>query len=332
MTIRSSNSYPKPPAWVLGVLGLAATAPAQAQVTYSGEALAATVGSQTFADTGELPPEGGLLSASLTRLQTTAATAQDLVAQTTGANHVARSTASLESVVLFGGTTAEILVASAQTDAAAACDGTSVRAQGSSTVAGLFAGGQAIAVTGEPNQNVPLSDGTLILNEQAIYPVEGGQVISISALHFIPTEGAQVALASARAGLADCSSLPRDCPDFVTGSGSITVGASRGTFGLNAGFKPNSSTPSVAFNYIDHLTHMHVKATTVESYRSGATSRSRRFEGTAKIDGVPGGYAITVVDDGDDGDADTFELALSTGYVVGGLVNGGNITLHKPCP
>jgi hypothetical protein len=315
---------------VVGILGLAATAAAQTAVTHSGRGIGAIVGAQAFADTGELPPEGGLLSADLDSLLTGVATATNLLARTSGGNQVANTTASLEDGLIDAASGA-IVVSSVQADAVAACE-ESAEAHGSSTIVGLFADGQAIVVTGEPNQVVSLGDGTLILNQQTIDPVEGGLVITVNALRFVPAEGIEVVLGNARAGIAGCTAPPADCHDFVTGSGSIGLGgAGHGSFGFNAGFKPSSSTPSISLNYIDHVSNKHVKAQTIDLYELLGPN-VRHFSGTGTRDGIPVEYSITVADNGEPGTTDTFEMALSDGYVAGGTIESGNVQLHKPCP
>src|SRR2546427_11460573 len=83
--------------------------PLQAQVTYSGRAFAAFVnlptlgfGPRYISDTGELPSQGGSLSAQLVGVEVPGVlNAALLVARTSGADGVARSAASLWGAGLF---------------------------------------------------------------------------------------------------------------------------------------------------------------------------------------------------------------------------------------
>jgi len=311
---------------ILGILGLAAGS-AEAQVTYSGGAVGALVADEAFADTGALPPGGGLLTAFLPQLVAGPATARNLAASTSGGSNVAQGSASVEDGVILGAQ--EIRATSVRAEAEAACTGTA-EARGSSTIVGLTVDGQPVDVTGEVGQEIQLLDGTLLLNQQTAASSGSAASIGVIALGFLPREGMPVLFGQVQAGIEGCTAPPAECHDFVTGGGWIAVGNGRDNFGFNAGFKPNSSRPSVHFNYIDHHTRAHVKASTIDSYVAiGPTSR--RFTGTATVDGQAVGYTIVVTDNGEPGSDDTFSMTLSNGYDVSGTLQGGNIQLHKPC-
>jgi len=311
------------------LVGLSVSGSAEAQVSYSGRAVGAFVAAEAFADTGELPPSGGLLSAALAQLSMGSATGNNLAASASGGNNAAQSSASLEDGVIVGVTT--IQAASIRAEATAACTGAAAEGRGTTTIVGLTVDGVPVDVTGEVAQEIALPDGTLLLNRQSGASSGTGASIVVTALSFLPREGLPVLFAQAEADIEGCTATPpADCHDFVTGGGWVAVGGDRANFGFNAGFKPNSSTPAVHFNYIDHQTGMHVKATTIETYEKlGPTTR--RFTGTAMIDGAPASYAITVTDNGEPGSDDTIVLTLSSGYEVSGTLQGGNIQLHKPC-
>src|SRR4030095_4578219 len=115
-------------------------------------------------------------------------------------------------------------------------------------------------------QSVPLSDGTLTLNLQSSSSANGAASIEVTALAYTPSEGISVALGHAEADIARWVPPPPHWHDFVTGGGFVGTGNNRSNFGFNAGFKPNSSTASINFNYIDHALHMHVKAETIDTY------------------------------------------------------------------
>lgn len=326
-------------------LGLGWVSPVQA-ITYSGRGFAAFVNVPTLgigptfiSDTGELPPSGGFRSAELESVEIPGVlSAKILISTTSGANSVAQSSASLAVVdVLNGLLRAEMLRAESE----ATCNGV----RGSTEVLNLqFAGTDIVVDPFAPNQKfgpitVPgVGTATLIINEQNSSSGPGFREITVNAVHLTVTGAveAEVILSSAYSDINGCPGCPPvpECHDFVTGGGWINVGSSRANFGFNVGFKPNSATPEVHFNYIDHNTGMHVKATSISVYVEGTSgSNSRRFEGNAEINGLPGTYSIEVADNGEPGrKADTFNIRLSNGYSAAGPLDGGNIQLHKPCP
>ena len=329
--------------------GMAWATPVQAQITYSGRAFGAyvtvptlNVGPQYISDTGELPSSGEPRSASLLDIAVppdgSILSAELLVAHTSGANGVAESFAFVAGAnVLNGLLTAKAVGATS----VATCNGV----QGFTEVLDLKLAGQPITV--DPfaaNQKFgpfvvnSLVKATLFVNEQIQNPGPGSREITVNAVH-LTVEGAvqaEVILSSARSDIHGCPGCPPSprCDDFVTGGGWINQGnGGRANFGFNAGFKGGSM--DVHFNYIDHSTGMHVKATSITSYVDPEpTSTKRRFTGSAEIDGVSGyTYDIRVADNGEPGrNTDTISISLSNGYSAGGPLAGGNIQLHKPCP
>ena len=300
-------------ACLLLVFGLAWATPVQAEVTYSGRAFGAFlnvptlgVGPITFSDTGELPPSGGFQSAELATVGVPGVlTASLLVASTSGANGVARSAASLADVVVLPGNPAAVTASFVRAESEATCNGV----RGTTEVADVTFGGQAITVDPfAPNQSFEIPGvARLVINEQTT--TSGGGDVK---------------------GCPGCPPIPA-CLDFMTGGGFINVGSSRANFGFNAGFKPNSSTPEIHFNYIDHNTGMHMKAASISVYVTGDTPMTRHMEGDAEIDGVSGfTYSIDAADNGEPGRSDTLRISLSNGYSAGGTLAGGNIQLHKP--
>jgi hypothetical protein len=335
------------PRWAaLLALGLAWAAPAhawtQGGTAYSGRAYAASVnlptlavGPQFFADTGQLPPDGGHLSATFLSAEIPAIlTAQVLVADTNGANGLANSSASLAELTLLPNNPAQVKATFVRAESQATCNGVS----GTTEIADLSFGGANVVVTGAANQMVTIPGvATLFINEQIKSSGGGLQDITVNALHLILLTNDEVVLSSAHSDISGCPGCPPvpSCHDFVTGGGWINAGTSRANFGFNAGYKPGSTSPEVEFNYIDHNTGMHVKATSITQYVVGPTPTSRHFEGLADIDGTPGhSYAVDVADNGEPGRmTDTLSITLDGGnYSNGGALQGGNIQLHKPCP
>jgi hypothetical protein len=308
------------------------------ETTFSGRAFAAFVdtpvtGPVTVSDTGELPREGGVRSNALLSVPVNGVLmAEVLVAATTGGGDVAMSSASLANVVAYPGTPTELRASFVRAESRADCSGVS----GRSEIVGLRFAGQDVAVTGAPNQTISIPGvATLIINEQRSTQSGTFREIRVNALHLTVLGVAEVILSHAESDI-DCiaPSGAGPCFDFVTGGGQISVRGGKASFGFNAGFKPNASTPSVQFNYVDHATGMHVKATSIRVYEQGATTTSRHLEGSCTIDGRSGfSYSIDVADEAEPGrNRDSLSISLSNGYSAGGRLTAGNVQLHDPCP
>jgi hypothetical protein len=119
-----------------------------------------------------------------------------------------------------------------------------------------------------------------------------------------------------------------DCADRFTGGGFLfdTPSGARGTFAVAGGIHNGDFWGHV--NYIDHDTGMHVKSHTVTAY-TVTGEFSRHSEGTCTIDGVAATYSLDITDNGEPGKNDVLTLSLSNGYVASGVIDGGNIQLHK---
>jgi hypothetical protein len=306
--------------------------------TFSGRATvvqATVLGTTTvLADTGPLPSSGGAEEASLLTASVPGLLeAEVLHASTAAQGNASRSEASVAELSLtVGGQSigAGFLMSRAE----ARCTSGSASATGSSELVGLVVNGQAISVTGAPNQTVPLplGAGTIIINEQTGGPGD----ITVNALHVIVTGVADVVIASAHADIT-CAAPPPppSCPgaDFVTGGGWITgtpTGA-QANFGVAGGIKNGAFWGHLT--YVDHGAGApKVKGTGVTAY-SVLDSTTRHIEGTAEVNGAGGyTYSVDVSDKGEPGRNDTFRITLSNGYTAGGtLGGGGNIQLHQPC-
>jgi hypothetical protein len=326
---------------LLVTLAVAWGSPANADITYSGRAFGAFVNAPllgintTLSDTGQLPPSGGFQSADLaTAGVPNILSANLLVASTSGANGVARSDASLADLMVLPGQPAQVTASLVRAESEASCNGV----RGATEVVNATFGGQAIAVDPfAPNQTFQIPGvATLIINEQKMTSGGGVQDITVNAIHltvFSPV-AAEVIVSSAHSdvqGCPGCAPTPA-CADFITGGGAINVESGQASFGMNAGFKPNATTPEIHFNYIDHSSGMHVKATSISVYSQGNTPTSRHMEGSAEVDGMAGfTYVLDVADNGEPGrNVYTLQISLSNGYSAGGPLVDGNLQLHKP--
>ena len=227
-----------------------------------------------------------------------------------------------------------------RSQAAATCDGAGqASASGSSELAGLVINGQAITVSGQPNQTVTLTGLRVVINEKSGSASGNRSDITVNALHvtaFNPTSGqtlADVIISAAHADIS-CAACPPPVGDFVTGGGWITgPSGARANFGVAGGIKNGGFWGHLT--YIDHGTGMKVKGTAMTDYVvTGPTSR--HISGTAEVNGVSGiGYTVDVTDAGEPGRDDTFSITLSNGYSASGKLAGGNIQLHAKsdaCP
>src|SRR5213594_4215748 len=327
----------------------AGTSTATAGVTYSGRAFGAfvnvnllglVVGPETLSDTGPLPPSGGLLTNQLETVSVPGVLSATLMpTMTSGANGVARSEASLAELMVLPGNAAQVTASFVRAESEATCSGV----RGATEAVDVTFAGQSIVVDPfAPNQTFDIPGvARLVINEQKTSTGGGTQDITVNAIHPTVTADsvvtAEVIVSSAHSDVQGCPGCPPKPPcstDFVTGGGWIKVGNSKANFGFNAGFKPNATTPEIHFNYIDHNSGMQMKATSISVYKIGDTATTRHMEGMAEINGVSGfTYSIDVADNGEPGrNTDSLKISLSNGYTAGGMLAGGNIQLHKPCP
>jgi hypothetical protein len=277
-----------------------------------------------ISDTGPLPSSGGALETSLLEAEYPGLLqASVLHASTVGQGNNSRAEASVLDVTLtVGGNTIEASLLMAR--ASASCPGPTV--SGRSHIAELVINGQAITVSGSPNQTIALPVGTVTINEQNSSVSGQYGEMTVNALHVVIPGVADVVISSAHADITCTGQAPK-AKDFVTGGGWITgtPTGDRGTFGVAGGIKNGALWGHLT--YIDHGNGLKVKGTGVTSYTVTGTN-SRRIEGTATINGAPGTYTVDVADNGEPGKSDTFSITLSTGYTASGTLRGGNIQLH----
>ena len=123
----------------------------------------------------------------------------------------------------------------------------------------------------------------------------------------------------------------------ITGGGWVvaTPSGAKGTFGVSGGVRGTGFWGHL--NYVDHGTGLHVRSTAVTAFEDDATDENARVIRYNVLIGTAEGTAtVRVVDNGEPGARDRFELTLSTGYTAKGELGGsrpggGNIQLHK-CP
>ena len=319
---------------LLSLLSWPAQSASANNTTFSGEATvvqATVVGLPpiVLSDTGALDSTGGAREASLLDANVLGLlTAEVLHASTVGQGQRSSSEASVANVTLtVGGNTISAGLLRAR--ATAECHNGTASVSGSSEIVDLVVNGQAIVVSGQPNQTISLPVGRVIINEQQSSVSGNTGDITVNALHVMVDGVADVIISSAHADITCGGPV---CPggDFVTGGGWITgtPSGAKGTFGVAGGIKNGRLWGHLT--YIDHGTNMKVKGTGVTAYTvTGPTTR--HIEGTAEIDGRSGSYQVDVSDNGEPGRKDTFSIMLSNRYSASGLLIGGNIQLHQPC-
>jgi len=314
--------------------------------TYSGDATvvqARVLGLQpiTLVRAGPLPPSGGEVEASLLEAEVPGLlTAQLLHASTVGGGAHSRSEASVANLELTVGG-ANISAGFLMSRAEARCAAGAASASGSSEIAALSINGQAIVVSGEPNQTIELPGLRVVINEQNRSVSGNSADITVNALHVTASNPitreqlADVVVSSAHADIS-CAAPPpppTECKDFVTGGGWITgtPSGAKGNFGVAGGIKHGAFWGHLT--YIDHGANgLKVKGTGVTGYeRVDATTR--RIRGTAEVNGEGAHtYEVLVTDLGEPGRNDRFDLRLSSRYSAAGSLGGGNIQLHENCP
>jgi len=299
--------------------------------------------------TGPLDESGGAKEFSLLTItpgETNGILGANVVhATTVGQGNHSRAEASVADASLnAAGATIQADVLSSRAEAT--CDGAGgASASGSSEVAGLVVNGQAIDVSGQPNQTVAIGFVTVVINEQSGGASGNRADMTVNALHvtvFDPRGGAaplaDVIISSAHADIA-CAACSSPIGDFVTGGGWITgpsPSGARANFAVAGGMKNGAFWGHLS--YIDHASGgPKVKGTGVTAYTAPDPVKNptlRHIEGTADIDGASGTYAVDVADNGEPGRSDTFTIRLSSGYTASGTLAGGNIQLHgeSPCP
>ncbi len=121
--------------------------------------------------------------------------------------------------------------------------------------------------------------------------------------------------------------VPLTTPGHVTGGGQITMPDGKWvTFALEA--KSDASTFTGHCNVLDNATHTHVKCLDVTSFVQVGTHVT--FSGRARVNGVETRYTIDVDDLGEPGSGlDAFRIETDVGYSVGGVVEHGNIQVHR---
>ena len=287
------------------------------------------------AASGQLPPSGGEVDASLLSGDIPGSATGGVVALAAGTLHSVvvgldetNAEAAMESVSLTvsgNGISSDFLMARSNANCGPAI-------AGSSQLQNLVINGQPITVTGNPNQTVSLPNGTATINEQTPAVAGSTAELKVVALHVITIDAitgqvlADVQLAIADA-MIDCQPGSGPPGDATTGGGWITLtSGGKGTFGVGAAYRPDGSLTGHLV-YIDHDIDMKVQSTAITDFLTGCTSH---INGNATANSAPVTFNVTVTDHGEPGTADTFSILIpELGYSQSNTLGGGNIQVHR---
>jgi hypothetical protein len=299
-----------------------------------------TTGTTIRAATGSLPTSGGTVDASLLVGSIPSTLTGGAVSFSAGVMHSAAegltgtdseaSQADVNLTVSGNSITADFLMARGS----ASC-GPAVA--GDSQVVNLVINGQPIVVTGNPNQTITLSNGTVVINEQASSVVGTTATVTVTALHVTTTDpitGAQLAdvmLSTVNAQI-DCGPPGSNTATSTTGGGWITVPNGQATFGFAANVQAAANSGHLEYN--DHALPLTVHSFEIDSIST--TGCTTTMIGVADVSPgpTPQQFQIDVTDGGEPGTSDFFKITITAlAYVRSGFLQGGNIQVHNhTCP
>jgi hypothetical protein len=204
---------------------------------------------------------------------------------------------------------------------------------GSSQLVNLVVAGQAIVVTGAPNQTIKLPIGKVVINERS----QGTGSITVTALHIVINGIADIKLARSFAGVGPCSNCTNTCTgtpncsgnfDFLTGSGAV-LNSLKGLAHFGLGLGLNNGNNWGGFTFADPETLTDFEGTSVLQYVV-TSATGRHIEGVGKLNGFfTVTYVLDVVENGAQGAI--FTLNLSNGYRISGPLNLGFLQIRQGC-
>jgi hypothetical protein len=184
----------------------------------------------------------------------------------------------------------------------------------------LVIDGKAIVVSGYPNQVIPLLVGKIIINEQKTT----ANSITVNALHVSIPLVADVVISSAHADI-NCGPCGPSIGDFIFGDADFyRDGGAFVSSGFSAGINTDG-TLGGHFQMNDQTAGVTVLLGKITSY-SIVDSKTRKFTGTAQINGQPGTFVVIASDQVNPGAGyDTIAIQLSNGYSASGTIYKVNI-------
>lgn len=125
-------------------------------------------------------------------------------------------------------------------------------------------------------------------------------------------------------GAAACDGTSGGTAGQVTGGG--WVNASRSSFGFNAHRSPNGTSATGVVTYQDKLAGVRITSTSITSVVITGTSAT--IIGRANVNGLAVDLRVEIIDLGEPGSSDSFEIFAGS-YASGGILDGGNIQIHS---
>src|SRR2546427_3592402 len=170
------------------------------------------LGGTTFADTGDLPPEGGVLVADFVSVGSDLANADAFLSYTRGFSDMGMSEVATSDVVLLPGSGLDVVASFAYVKSTATCDGVSAAGE----IPDLSVAGVVVDVTGAPNQVYEIPGVlTLVINEQIDSSSGAVYAITTNALHLYAS-GVEVVVGSAYSQV-DCGGTAGGGPGGLLG-------------------------------------------------------------------------------------------------------------------
>ncbi len=113
----------------------------------------------------------------------------------------------------------------------------------------------------------------------------------------------------------------------VTVGGWIELADKKGTCGFECDYTAGAPAPTGNLTYQDHDTGMTIKSIKYDGL--GIVGNHAWIYGTCTIDGQGEHvFRVDVIDNGEPGSNDVFNISLDTGYSKGDKLGGGNVTIH----
>lgn len=265
-----------------------------------------------------------VLDASISKTQTAGILAlnAEVLSATTGThgNHSRADSSVLNLSLDIGGVivNGDLLSAFAR----ATCTAGAIALEGGAQLANVTVNEVSVPVNA-PANFVVLDTGLVrvVANEQTTSA--GGDKLTVNALHITVAGVADVIIASAHADVSACQGDP-DCgrPRFVTGGGYVLgPGGGKANFAIAA--RDGNPADWGHLLYSDKATPFRAKGRPVGAAISDTTAE---IWGTSD----KGDFKVKVTDLGEPGNQDTFTITIGS-YYAGGVLEGGNIQIHKPC-
>lgn len=116
-------------------------------------------------------------------------------------------------------------------------------------------------------------------------------------------------------------------PGKVTGGGQVNVPGGKANFGFNVKRDTTGGPVSGQLEYQNHARDLKVKGTSMTSLAISGNTAS--FSGSCTKNDAPCTFTVNVEDNGEPGRTDRFTIAVSGEPVEGGILDKGNIQIHR---